>query len=294
MIIDTHLHLIDKSALDYPWLGGVPALDRDFLFATYRTQAERCGVSAALHMEVDVAPDAMQAETDHVQETAVQSGGFIKGAIASCRPEEPGFADYLERQRGNPFVKGFRRVLHVVPDDLSEGALFRENIRRLAGTGLTFDLCTLPHQIDKAIALVDLAPDVQFILDHCGVPDIKSGALGSWQKGIADIARRPNVTAKFPASWPMQTRRTGPSKRSGPMWNTLSGHSAGIASSGAATGRSARLRALSMPGFRHGLRPPTPCSKDAATTRRRVFCHSMRAASGSFKPTTCLLPCPSS
>ncbi|MBB5702460.1 putative TIM-barrel fold metal-dependent hydrolase [Ochrobactrum daejeonense] len=197
MIIDTHLHLIDKSALDYPWLGGVPALDRDFLFATYRTQAERCGVSAALHMEVDVAPDAMQAETDHVQETAVQSGGFIKGAIASCRPEEPGFADYLERQRGNPFVKGFRRVLHVVPDDLSEGALFRENIRRLAGTGLTFDLCTLPHQIDKAIALVDLAPDVQFILDHCGVPDIKSGALGSWQKGIADIARRPNVTAKI-------------------------------------------------------------------------------------------------
>jgi hypothetical protein len=35
MIIDTHLHLIDSSALAYPWLSGVPALDRDFLYETY-------------------------------------------------------------------------------------------------------------------------------------------------------------------------------------------------------------------------------------------------------------------
>jgi len=215
MIIDTHLHLIDKSALDYPWLGDVPALDRDFLFETYQKQAERCGISAALHMEVDVAVEAIQAETDHIQEISRRSGGFIKGAIASCRPEAPGFAEYLERQRSNPFVKGFRRVLHVVPDDVSEGALFRENIKRLEGTGLTFDLCTLPHQIDKVTALADLAPDVQFVLDHCGVPDIKSGALEVWQKGITEIAQRDNVTAKISGvvayadaeSWTVDTLR---------------------------------------------------------------------------------------
>jgi len=197
MLIDTHLHLIDKSALSYPWLGDVPALDRDFLFDTYRQQAERCGIAAALHMEVDVAPEAIQAETDHIHELSLANGGFIKGAIASCRPEEDGFAAYLERQLADPFVKGFRRVLHVVPDALSEGALFRENVKRMDNTRLTFDLCTLPHQIDKAIALVDLAPNLQFVLDHCGVPDIKSGALESWQKGITEIARRPNVVAKI-------------------------------------------------------------------------------------------------
>jgi len=215
MIIDTHLHLIDKGALNYPWLDGVPALNRDFLFETYRMQAERCGIAAALHMEVDVAADAIQSETDHIQEISGHSGGFIKGAIASCRPEAPGFAEYLEQSRGNPFIKGFRRVLHVVPDDVSEGALFRENIKRLEGTGLTFDLCTLPHQIDKVLALADLAPGVQFVLDHCGVPDIKSGALESWQKGIAAISQRDNVVAKIsgvvayadPASWTVDTVR---------------------------------------------------------------------------------------
>ncbi|ENT07273.1 hypothetical protein C038_00152 [Brucella sp. 63/311] len=29
MLIDTHLHLIDKNALSYPWLESAPALNRD-------------------------------------------------------------------------------------------------------------------------------------------------------------------------------------------------------------------------------------------------------------------------
>src|SRR5690606_247908 len=32
VLVDTHLHLIDKTRLAYPWLAGEPALDRDFLY----------------------------------------------------------------------------------------------------------------------------------------------------------------------------------------------------------------------------------------------------------------------
>src|SRR6202012_6038259 len=103
---------------------------------------------------------------------------------------------YLERALADPFVKGFRRVLHVVPDDLSEGTHFRENLKRLSGTRLTFDFCVLPHQIQKAIALVDLNPNIQFILDHCGVPAVKDGVSDIWKSGMTEIARRPNVTVK--------------------------------------------------------------------------------------------------
>ena len=84
-----------------------------------------------------------------------------------------------------------------MPDGLSESPLFRENIKRLGGTGLTFDLCVLPRQMDKAIALAALAPNVQFILDHCGVPDIKGDGFNEWQKAITGIAGLPNVTAKI-------------------------------------------------------------------------------------------------
>ena len=35
------------------------------------------------------------------------------------------------------------------------------------------------------------------ILDHCGVPGIKGDARLPWQDGIAEMAKRPNVTAKI-------------------------------------------------------------------------------------------------
>ena len=133
----------------------------------------------------------------------------MRGAISSCRPEDDGFPAFLERQLANPFVKGFRRVLHVVPDEVSEQATFRDNLRRLAGAGRPFDLCVRPDQIDKAIALADLAPGVQFVLDHCGVPAIKDRAEHPWREKIAEIAQRPNVAVKIsgvvayadPAAW---------------------------------------------------------------------------------------------
>ena len=196
-IVDTHFHLIYRDRLRYPWLAGVAALNRDFAYETYAVEAQRCGVSDALHMEVDVALDDIEPETRNVEDLASQPHSLLRGAISACRPEDDGFPAFLERQLANPFVKGFRRVLHVVPDDLSEGATFCANIKRLAGTPWPFDLCVRPDQIDKAIALADLAPSAQFVLDHCGVPAIKDRAEHPWRERIAEIARRPNVAVKI-------------------------------------------------------------------------------------------------
>jgi predicted TIM-barrel fold metal-dependent hydrolase len=197
MIIDTHLHIVDQGALRYPWLAGAPALNRDFLYDEYAREARRGGIGHALHMEVDVDPADIQAEIDYVAAKSRTAGSLVRGAIAACRPEDADFPAFLDRQRANPFVKGFRRVLHVMPDDTSEDPRFRENVRRLGGTGLTFDLCVLPRQLPQAMALIDLAPDVQFILDHCGVPDVKGGGLDPWRAHMTEIAKRPNVAGKI-------------------------------------------------------------------------------------------------
>lgn len=215
MFIDTHLHLIDQSKLAYPWLSGAGELNRDFTYSEYALEAKRLGIEAALHMEVDVATSDIEVETEMVRSLAASQGDMIQGVIAACRPEEIGFADYLQRCEADPFVKGFRRVLHVVPDDISEQALFRDNLKRMAGSRLTFDVCMLARQQPLAMALIDSAPDVHFVLDHCGVPDIVSGALDSWKRGISEIARRPNVTAKVsgivayadPQTWTVETIR---------------------------------------------------------------------------------------
>ena len=215
MIVDTHLHVIDPSVMDYPWLADVPALNRPWSYETYALEARRAGITRTLHMEVDVAPAHIGRENENVAKLASLPDSLIVGAIAACRPEHDGFAAYLESLRPNPLVKGLRRILHVMPDDLSEQPLFRENIARVTGTGLTFDLCVLPRQMPQAMALVDLAPDVTFVLDHCGVPDIKGDARHPWHENMVEMARRPNVIAKIsgvvayadPETWIAETLR---------------------------------------------------------------------------------------
>jgi predicted TIM-barrel fold metal-dependent hydrolase len=197
VLVDTHLHIIDKSRIGYPWLSGEPALDRDFHYAEYARDALRAGITDVLHMEVDVAPSDIESEVEFVRARSRDPGSLIRGAISACRPEEDGFPAALERALADPFVKGFRRVLHTVSDDISQMPLFRENVRRLSGTRLTFDICMFPRQQPLALALIALAPEVTFILDHCGVPDIRSGDFDGWKRGISEIAARPNVVAKI-------------------------------------------------------------------------------------------------
>jgi predicted TIM-barrel fold metal-dependent hydrolase len=214
-IVDTHLHVIDRSRLSYPWLSGIPALDADFLYATYAAEAARCGITDVLHMEVDVDPADIDAESLFVAEMGSRPGSLLRGAIAACRPEAEDFPARMAEQLEDPVIRGFRRVLHTQPDGLSESAIFRANITRLGGTGRPFDICVAARQLPLAIALADAAPDVQFVLDHCGVPDIAGGGLHPWREHVADLARRPNVAVKIsgvmaygdPATWTLDDLR---------------------------------------------------------------------------------------
>lgn len=197
MIFDTHLHLIYLNKLSYPWLVDFAALHKDSTYDSYARVARRVGISGALHMEVDVAEEHIEAETAMIGELMSSHDCLLRGAISACRPESETFPQFLEKQKANPTVKGFRRVLHVVPDVLSTTAVFRNNIKRLSGTGLTFDLCVLPAQLPLAIELVDHCPDVVFVLDHCGVPDVAAQTLTPWSDNIRSLAKRDNVVAKI-------------------------------------------------------------------------------------------------
>ena len=197
MIFDTHLHLIYLDKLRYLWLDNFAALRNDATYESYATVAKRVGISDVLHMEVDVAEKDIEAETSMVHELMGPDGSLLRGAISACRPESAEFAQFLERQQSLKHVKGFRRVLHVMPDELSTTTVFRDNVKRLSGTGLTFDLVVKPAQMPLAAQLIDHCPDVTFILDHCGVPDIRGQSFEPWSSHISMLAERDNIIAKI-------------------------------------------------------------------------------------------------
>ena len=192
-ILDTHLHLVYPDRFTYSWLDGVPAIRRPWSVEDYFAEARDLGVTSALFMEVDVADDQRLAEADFMADLHPD----LIGVIASARPEQEGFAAELEALAARPHVKGIRRILHEAPDDLSRSALFAENIGRLARHDLTFDLCVRDDQLAIGRALVRTSPNVQFVLDHCGIPRISKGVLDPWRDEIRQLAAYLNVAAKI-------------------------------------------------------------------------------------------------
>jgi predicted TIM-barrel fold metal-dependent hydrolase len=191
-IIDTHLHLVYPDRFAYPWLTNVPAIDRPWSIEAYWAEARALGIEAALHMEVDVEPSQMEAETSFV----LGLPGIV-GAIASARPESPDFPAMLDRYAALGRVRGIRRLLQGQPDDLSRAPLFRQNLARLADAGMSFDICVKGHQLPVALELVRALPQVSFILDHCGNPKVGEGETEPWRSAITALGREPNLTCKI-------------------------------------------------------------------------------------------------
>ncbi|MFW2543928.1 amidohydrolase family protein [Primorskyibacter sp. 2E107] len=195
-LIDTHLHLVDRSRIHYPWLESAPPLNRDWTYEEYAVTARRVGISGTLHMEVDCDPADIGTETAMISELMAREDSLIRGAISSARPEDDGFDAFLDKLDTN-VVKGIRRVLHVVPDEISQSDRFRANIRKLGQRDLPFDICVLARQLPIATDLVDACEGTRFVLDHCGVPDIAGGAYDDWAAAITRLAERPHVSAKI-------------------------------------------------------------------------------------------------
>lgn len=194
-LIDTHQHLWDLQRFPYAWCAGIPALNRNFTFDDYAAAASGLEITKTVFMECDVDDPHQLAEAQEVQRLADRHP-LIAGIVASCRPEHAGFEAQLDALLALPKLRGVRRVLHVVPDPVSQQPRFRENVRRLARHQLTFDICALARQLPLARDLVDACPEVTFVLDHCGVPDVKGRAFEPWRTEITELARRPNLHCK--------------------------------------------------------------------------------------------------
>ena len=196
-IVDTHQHLWDPQAFGYSWLQNVPPIARAFRMSDYLEATRGLGVVKSVHVEADVDEAYMLEETRFVLALAEQPDNPLSGVVACARPEKAGFESYLEKILGHRALKGIRRILHTEPDDVGQGTTFIENVGRLGGYRLSFDICVLARQLPIAINLISHCPDVSFILDHCGVPQVKEKILDPWRAHMAEVAKYGNVVCKI-------------------------------------------------------------------------------------------------
>lgn len=196
--IDTHQHLIYPDRLDYAWTEKHEALaGKGFRLDDYRRLTEGAGVAGTIFMECAVADADYRVETRMIATLAQGRGSGILGLIAGCRPEtDEGFQAWLD-ESSELGVVGYRRILHEVPDDVSQSSTFRANLARIGRHGRPFDMVFRADQLKLALDLARACDGVQLVLDHCGVPDIAAGAMDPWREDITALAKLPHVHVKI-------------------------------------------------------------------------------------------------
>jgi predicted TIM-barrel fold metal-dependent hydrolase len=194
-VVDTHQHLWDLSKQKYSWCAGVAQLNQSFVMSDYLAATKGANLVASVHVEADVDEEDLAKETQWLLSLVKDRSNPMQALVIKALPEREDFAKYLDQFAGEQAIKGVRRVLHTQADDLSTTQLFRENLRLLGDRGLSFDLCALPRQLPNIIELVKACPKVSFILDHCGVPDVKGKELDPWREHVRRLSELPNVVA---------------------------------------------------------------------------------------------------
>src|SRR5687768_12673166 len=105
-IVDTHLHLWDLERLRYPWLAGVPKLNRSHLVADFRRACGSVQVSKMVFVQCDCDPAQAFEEAAWVGEVA-KTEERIRGIVAWAPLERGDGAEAaLARLAENPLVKG--------------------------------------------------------------------------------------------------------------------------------------------------------------------------------------------
>ncbi|MGD8294733.1 MAG: amidohydrolase family protein, partial [Desulfobacterales bacterium] len=99
--------------------------------------------------------------------------------------------------RPNSLIKGIRRIIQFEEDiEFCLQPDFIKGVQLLADFNWSFDICIYHPQMANSIKLVKQCPNVQFILDHIGKPDIKNHLLQPWDSEIQQLAEFENVACK--------------------------------------------------------------------------------------------------
>ncbi len=197
-LVDTHLHVWDPQRLRYPWLDDIPLLNKSYLLEDYDRACGPVDVEKMVFLQAEVDFSQFQQEADWVNSLADQDSR-LQG-IVPWAPLELGDAarPALEKLAANPRVKSIRRIIQFEPDiEFCLRPDFLRGVQLLPEYGLNFDICIHHPQMANTIKMVTQCPDVQFILDHIGKPDIKNGLMDPWRAEIKTLSQFPNVWCKI-------------------------------------------------------------------------------------------------
>src|SRR6516225_3336990 len=200
-VVDAHQHVWDVSAHTQPWLASDDALAplrRKFTVADLAPLAAAEGVTASV--VVQTVTEAW--ETPELL-ALTDGGGLVAGVVGWVDLTAPDVADVLFALRELPGGGRLAAIRHPVliepdPDWLARPAVLR-GLAAVAAAGLAYDVVGEPRHLPATVTAAGRLPQLTFVLDHVGNPDLttKPRASEPWASAFSRLAALPNVTAKL-------------------------------------------------------------------------------------------------
>ncbi|MFC8796689.1 amidohydrolase family protein [Promicromonospora sp. NPDC057138] len=205
-VVDAHHHLWVRSRTPQDWVDPVTmaAIDADFTPADLPASAHGVGATVVVQ-SADLWSESRELLAIAASDDGRAAG--IRGVVAWADILDPHVGDRVAALRAGPGGGALAGIRTQVQAETDPAYLDRDDVRRgiaaacsagAAGPALVFDLVVRDEQVGACARLAAALPEVSFVLDHLGKPSLADGAgLAAWKRGLADLAARPNVTAKL-------------------------------------------------------------------------------------------------
>jgi L-fuconolactonase len=203
-IIDTHLHLWDQTLLNYSAFAGNPLFNHPYHVEDYRRACGKLDIEAMVFLECYA--DFWEGGGQYIEEIKfVEDEAKRDPRIKAIVPMAPlewgkGVEPMLTEMRDqHPTVKGIRRIVEfdADPRKLTLSDSFVEGVKLLEKFGWHFEINVNHTQMDIVREFVPRVPNVPLILDHCGKPGIKEGAIDQYRDDVRALSKYKNLTIKL-------------------------------------------------------------------------------------------------
>ena len=204
-IIDTHLHVWDQTRLKYSAFEGSALFGHPYHVEDYQRDCGDLDIEAMVFLECYA--DFWEGGGQYIEEIEFvedeqKRDPRIKAIIPMAPLEWGKRVEPMLRQMrdDHPSVRGIRRIMEFDADPraLTLSDSFVEGVNLLENFGWSFDINPNYTQMDIIREFVPrISRGVPMILDHCGKPGIKQGAIEQYRDDVRDLARYPNMWVKL-------------------------------------------------------------------------------------------------
>ena len=191
--IDAHQHFWKFDPVRDSWIDEtMQNIQKDFLPEDLLPLLQENQFSGCVAVQASQSED----ETNFLVNLAAKND-FIKGVVGWVDLRGVTIEERLNHFSSNKIIKGFRHVVQGESDDFMLRKDFQNGISALKEFNFTYDILIFHRQLPAAIELVNQFPNQPFVIDHIAKPDIKSGDILLWKKGIQEISKAKNVFCKI-------------------------------------------------------------------------------------------------